>query len=389
MYNMTQTMRWYGPNDILSLKDLKQAGITGIVTSLHEIPVGDSWSIKAIEQRKQLIENFDLQWSVIESLPVHEDIKKRSGNYRNYIENYKTSLKHIGACNIGVVAYNFMPVLDWVRTDHYHENPQGASVLRYDPVKFAYFDLFLLKRKNAEDDYSEAAISEASKLDQELSDLEKQQLFNSILLGLPGSTVNFTPELIRSQLETYEHIDREQLRENLVYFLSEVAPVAEEHGVKLAIHPDDPPFPVLGLPRVVSSEKDIAYILNKVDIPANGLCFCTGSLGANPHNEVLDMFDKFRDKIHFLHLRNVTREANGVFMESDHLDGDVPMTDLVKKILQHMQDKKKSIPMRPDHGYLHSLEAAKSYYAGYSFIGRLKGLAELRGLEMGLQHNLK
>lgn len=382
-------MRWYGPNDVLSLKELKQAGITGIVTALHEIPVGEVWTREAIEERKQLIEDHGLEWSVIESLPVHDDIKKKSGNYKKYNENYKVSLRNIGDCGIEVVAYNFMPILDWVRTDHFHENKEGATVLKYDPVKFIFFDLFLLKRKNAEKDYSDEEISAAQRLGEQLSSEEKEELFRSILLGLPGSKENFTPEIIKDLLETYQHIDDEKLRENLVYFLNEVAPVAEEAGVKLAIHPDDPPFSVLGLPRVVGTEKDIEYILENVNVNANGLCYCTGSLGANPNNDLLKIFDKFRDRIHFLHLRNVTKESSGVFMESDHLDGDVPMTEVVKRILKLMQEKQKSLPMRPDHGYLHSLEAHKNYYVGYSFIGRLKGLAELRGLELGLQETFK
>ncbi len=382
-------MRWYGSNDVLSLKELKQAGITGIVTALHEIPVGDVWTEEAILERKKVVEDHGLQWSVIESLPVHEDIKKRSGKYQQYIENYKISLRNIGKCGIEVVAYNFMPILDWVRTDHFFENKEGATVLRYDPVKFAFFDLFLLKRKNVEDDYSDAAIAEAKALGEKLSSEEKEQLFKNILLGLPGSKENFTPEIIKEQLEAYQHITDEKLRENLVSFLREVAPVAAESGVKLAIHPDDPPFSVLGLPRVVSNQKDLEYIFSKVDINANGLCYCTGSLGANPDNDVLGIFDKFSDRIHFLHLRNVRKEASGVFMESDHLDGDVPMTAVMKKILKLQQSAKKSIPMRPDHGYLHSMEKDKNYYVGYSFIGRLKGLAELRGLEMGMLETLE
>ena len=377
-------MRWYGPNDVLTLKELKQAGITGIVTALHEIPVGEIWSKNAILERKAEIEALGLQWSVIESLPVHEDIKKRSGNFEEYIENYKISLRNIGECGIEVVAYNFMPILDWVRTDHFYENKEGATVLRYDPVKFAFFDLFLLKRKNVEQDYSDAEIAEAKALGEKLSSEEKEQLFKNILLGLPGSKENFTPEIIKDLLESYSHINDQKLRENLVSFLKEVAPVAAESGVKLAIHPDDPPFSVLGLPRVVSKQSDLEYIFSNVDENANGLCYCTGSLGANPKNDLLEIFEKFSDRIHFLHLRNVKRETSGVFMESDHLDGDVPMTEVMKKILKLQQDKQKSIPMRPDHGYLHSLEKNKNYYAGYSFIGRLKGLAELRGLELGI-----
>ncbi|WZL89804.1 mannonate dehydratase [Salinimicrobium sp. 3283s] len=384
MYKMTQTMRWYGPNDVLSLKELKQAGITGIVTALHEIPVGEIWSKNAILERKEEIEGLGLQWSVIESLPVHEDIKKRSGNFEKYIENYKISLRNVGECGIEVVAYNFMPILDWVRTDHFYENKEGATVLRYDPVKFAFFDLFLLKRKNVEQDYSDAEIAEAKALGEKMSSEEKEQLFKNILLGLPGSKENFTPEIIKDLLESYSHINDQKLRENLVAFLKEVAPVAAESGVKLAIHPDDPPFSVLGLPRVVSKQSDLEYIFSNVDNNANGLCYCTGSLGANPKNDLLQIFEKFSDRIHFLHLRNVKRETSGVFMESDHLDGDVPMTEVMKKILKLQQEKQKSIPMRPDHGYLHSMEKDKNYYAGYSFIGRLKGLAELRGLELGI-----
>ncbi len=389
MYRMIQTMRWYGPNDVLSLKELKQAGITGIVTALHEIPVGEIWTENAILERKENIEAHGLQWNVIESLPVHEDIKKASGNYKTYIENYKESLRNIGKCGIPVVAYNFMPILDWVRTEHYAENEQGAFVLEYDPVKFAFFDLFLLKRPSAEQDHSEEVISAAKQLEKELPEEQKAELFRSILLGLPGSTENFTPEIILEQLESYRHINEEKLRENLIAFLSEVAPVAEESGVKLAIHPDDPPFPVLGLPRVVSTQEDIAYILKNVDNDANGLCYCTGSLGARPENDLVEIFKNFGDRIHFLHLRNVRKEESGVFRESDHLDGDVPMTEVVKNILKLMQKRQISLPMRPDHGYLHSMERDKKYYAGYSYIGRLKGLAELRGLETGLEESIK
>lgn len=388
---MKQTMRWYGPNDVLSLKDLKQAGISGIVTALHEIPVGDIWTKEAITERRNLIESFGMQWSVIESLPVHEDIKKRSGNYKEYIENYKKSLHNIGKCGIAVVAYNFMPVLDWVRTDHFHENEAGASVLKYDPLKFIYFDLFLLKRKNAERDYTKEQVRAAQELGNNLSAEEKEELFKSILLGLPGSTENFTPEIIKGLLDSYSHITDKKLRENLVHFLSEVTPIAERSKINLAIHPDDPPFSVLGLPRVVSNYKDLKFIFNQVKSEANGLCYCTGSLGANPDNDLLKIYDEFEGRIHFLHLRNVQKKVTGVFMESDHLNGDVPMVAVVKRIVNTLQKRKESIPMRPDHGYLHTLEAHKNYYVGYSFIGRLKGLAELRGLELGLQEsfNLK
>ncbi len=385
---MTQTMRWYGPHDVISLKELKQAGITGIVTALHQIPVGDIWEKKDIMERVDMIRKAGMDWKVIESLPVHEDIKRRNGNYEEYIENYKISLRNVADCGLEVVTYNFMPILDWLRTDHHHELEDGSSVLRYDPLKFAFFDLFLLKREHAENDYAPETISAAEELGNSMSQEDKDRLFRNILLGLPGSDENFTPQIIKEQLAEYANISDEQLRENMIHFLSEVAPVAEEAGLKLAVHPDDPPFSVLGLPRVVSSGEDIARILKEVDIPANGLCFCTGSLGARPANDLLKIFNDHKDRVHFLHLRNVSREASGVFHESPHLDGDVPMNQIVKSILQHMNDKKISLPMRPDHGYLHSAEAHKNYYPGYSLIGRLKGLAELRGLELGLQETI-
>ena len=386
---MTQTMRWYGPQDPISLPELRQAGITGIVTALHQIPVGEVWEIEDIRQRVEMIEKAGMNWKVIESLPVHEDIKRQTGNYQRYIDNYKQSLRNVAECGLEVVTYNFMPILDWLRTDHMYENEDGSKVLRYDPVKFAYFDLFLLKRDQAENDYTKKEIEEARQLGEKLSAEEKNTLFNNVLLGLPGSDENFTPEIIKEQLKAYDHIDDKKLRENLIYFLSEVAPVAEEVGLKMAIHPDDPPFSVLGLPRVVSTQEDIEQIFKGVDIPANGLCYCTGSLGARPENDLLEIFEKSKNRVHFLHLRNVKKETSGVFRESDHLDGDVPMAKVVERILNHMNDQKISIPMRPDHGYLHSADVHRKYYAGYSLIGRLKGLAELRGLELGLQQNLK
>lgn len=385
---MTQTMRWYGPNDLLSLDELKQAGIKGIVTALHEVPVGEIWTVESILERKKLIEKHGLTWEVIESLPVHEDIKKRTGNYKQYIENYKVSLKNIATCGIKVVTYNFMPILDWVRTDHYFKNADGAFVLRYDPIKFAYFDLFQLQRKNAGEDYPNEIINSAKQLDTSLTEHEKENLFKSVLLGLPGSTQNFTPQIINDLLESYQHITNDLLRNNLIEFLNEITPIAEKNKICLAIHPDDPPFSVLGLPRVVSSKEDLAYIFEHVPQKANGLCYCTGSLGANPDNNLADIFEKFSDRIHFLHLRNVKKENNGVFMESDHLEGDVPMPAIVSKIIALMQKKQICLPMRPDHGYLHSAEIHKKYYAGYSLIGRLKGLAEIRGLELGLLEHL-
>ena len=293
-----------------------------------------------ILERKNLIESHGLEWSAIESLPVHEDIKKESGNYKEYIENYKVSLQNIGKCGIRVVAYNFMQILDCVRTDHFHENEEGAAVLKFDPLKFAYFDLFLLKRKNAEKDYTEEQITAAKKVGDNLSSEEKDELFKSILLGLPGSTENFTAEIIKDLLESYSHINDEKLRKNLVKFLSKVTPTAEESNVNLAIHPDDPPFSVLGLPRVVSNHEDLKFIFENVKSKSNGLCYCTGSLCANPAHDLLEIYDEFEERIHFLHLRNVKKKVTGVFMESNHLDVDVPMLEIVKRMIKTIQKSK-------------------------------------------------
>jgi mannonate dehydratase len=388
MKQMQQTMRWFGPNDSISLRDLKQCGITGIVTALHEIPVGDVWTIEAIKERQEIIRNSGLEWLVIESLPVHEDIKKGNGNYVEYIENYKISLQNIGACGIEVVTYNFMPILDWVRTDHDFKNQDGSSALLYNQVAFDYFELFLLKRPNVEDDYTEEEKKTAFAFGEKLSQAEKDLLFKNVLLGLPGSKINFTREQILSLLENYKHIHNDDLRANLIHFLTEVAPVAEEAGVKLAIHPDDPPFSVLGLPRVVSTAEDLERIFNAVPALANGLCYCTGSLGAEPRNDLERIVEDHGERIHFLHLRNIIRDNKNEFRESEHLNGDNNMERIVEKLVLLMQKIKIGLPMRPDHGFLHSIEEGKQHYPGYSLIGRLKGLAEIRGLEKGIQYKI-
>ncbi|WP_291104498.1 MULTISPECIES: mannonate dehydratase [unclassified Flavobacterium] len=386
---MQQTMRWFGPNDTISLRDIRQCGVTGIVTALHQIPVGDVWTVEDIKERQQIVRNAGMEWTVIESLPVHEDIKKANGQYLQYIENYKISLKNVADCGIKVVTYNFMPILDWVRTDHAFENPDGSKALLYNQVAFNYFDLFLLKRPNVENDYSDEEKQIALAYGNTLSEAEKQLLFKNVLLGLPGSKVNFTAEQILALLDNYKDIDNDKLRENLIHFLSEVAPVAEELGVKLAIHPDDPPFSVLGLPRVVCTEEDIKKIFEAVPVNANGLCYCTGSLGANPSNDLVKIIDDFGDRIHFLHLRNVIRDNESVFRESEHLNGDNPMESIMEKLIVLMNSRGVSLPMRPDHGFLHSIEEGKEQYPGYSLIGRLKGLAELRGLEKGIIYKLE
>ncbi|PIF60096.1 mannonate dehydratase [Flavobacterium sp. 2] len=385
---MQQTMRWFGPSDNVKLIDIRQAGATGIVTALHQISVGEVWRIEAIKERQQIIKEAGLEWTVVESLPVHEEIKRASGNYRQHIDNYKISLQNLAECGIKIITYNFMPILDWVRTNHNFINEDGSKALLYNQDAFTYFDVFLLKRPNSENDYSDAEKEKALQFGSYLSEDEKALLFKNVLLGLPGSKINFTAEQILSLLDNYANIDNEKLRENLIYFLSEVAPIAEKNGQKLAIHPDDPPFSVLGLPRIVSTEKDIKAIFEAVPLNANGLCYCTGSLGANPDNNLEKIIDDFGDRIHFLHLRNTIRESETIFRESEHLNGDANMEIIVEKLLMLMNKTKISLPMRPDHGFLHSVDESKETYPGYSLVGRLKGLAELRGLEMGIAYKL-
>lgn len=388
MIKMQQTMRWFGPTDNVKLIDIKQAGATGIVTALHQIPVGEIWSVQEIQERQQMVRNADLEWTVVESLPVHEEIKRASGNYLQYIENYKISLKNLADCGIKIITYNFMPILDWVRTNHNFINEDGSRALLYNQDAFTFFDVFLLKRPNSENDYSDAEKEKALQFGNQLSEDEKALLFKNVLLGLPGSKINFTAEQILSLLDNYADIDNEKLRENLIYFLSEVTPIAEKNGQKLAIHPDDPPFSVLGLPRIVSTEADLKAIFNAVPSKANGLCYCTGSLSADPKNDLEKIIDDYGDRIHFLHLRNTIRESETIFRESEHLNGDVKMEIIVEKLLLLMNKTKISLPMRPDHGFLHRVDEETETYPGYSLTGRLKGLAELRGLEMGIGYKL-
>lgn len=389
MIKMQQTMRWFGPQDSVNLIDIKQAGATGIVTALHHIAVGDVWEVKEIKLRQEIIRNAGLEWTVVESLPVHEEIKRATGNYLQYIENYKISLKNLAECGIKVITYNFMPILDWVRTNHNFVNQDGSKALLYNQEAFTYFDVFLLKRPNSENDYSDLEKEKALEFGNKLSASEKELLFKNVLLGLPGSKINFTAEQILSLLDNYASIDNAKLRENLIFFLSEVAPVAEKYGSVLAVHPDDPPFSVLGLPRIVSTESDLKAIFEAVPLVANGLCYCMGSLGANPQNNLEKIIDDFGDRIHFLHLRNTIRENENVFRESEHLYGDARMEVIIEKILVLMNQRKESLPMRPDHGFLHAIDEGKEQYPGYSLVGRLKGLAELRGLEMGIAYKLK
>lgn len=380
---LEQTWRWYGPADGVTLQDVKQAGATGIVTALHHIPHGEIWPAEDILRRKKEIEDAGLVWSVVESVPVHEDIKTHTGNYEKYLANYRQSLLNLASCGIKTVCYNFMPVLDWTRTQLDLEMKNGAKALYFNWIDLAIFDIYILKREEAAADYSSGILAQAERRYQQYTEHDLSELQRVILMGIPGEK-DIEPEDLLKSITIYKNIGREGLKENLKYFLESIADTCTENGIHLTIHPDDPPYPILGLPRIVSKWEDFDYLLSAVNREFNGVCFCTGSLGAGNADDILRIFDRVKERVYFAHLRNVRKDETGNFYEADHLDGDVNMYGVMKALTEENQKRSTPIPFRPDHGHQMLDDLHKTSNPGYSAIGRLRGLAELRGLETGI-----